>query len=206
MIGFRAVGISCATAGLFATAAAFAGGGGAVPGAYCPIPEPGQRSACQDPARAAYRDVFAALDEGAISDEQLETLEADVAAGARSHNAYAALNSITFVYYRIANDAAAAPGEDPNVVARLERLNRVLSRAYEASADDPRFQTAMLDAARDLQQRTPEVALACADAAGQPTECSATEALLRGYAATSGELGIRGALQKLLERAVGNGS
>jgi hypothetical protein len=64
----------------------------------------------------------------------------------------------------------------------------------------------MLDAARDLQQRAPAVPLECLDSDGQPAECSATEALLRGYAATSGEIGIRGALQKLLERAVGDGS
>ncbi|MGE4608332.1 MAG: hypothetical protein AAEJ52_16450 [Myxococcota bacterium] len=183
-----------------------AGGTKAAPGSYCPLPEPGQTPQCLDPAREQYGSVFAALDDGVISDQQLETLEADVADGAGSDRAYLALSSITWVYYQIAQQAAAAAGEDPQVVARLERLNQLLSRAYEVSADSPQFQTAMLDAARDLQNRAPPVSLECIDADGRPAECSATEALLRGYAAASSEIGIRGALQKLLERAVRNGS
>lgn len=176
------------------------------PGSYCPLPEPGQTPQCLDPARAQYESVFAALDDGAINDQQLEKLEADVADGAGSDNAYLALSSITWVYYRLAQQAAAAPGEDPEIVARLDRLNRLLSGAYESSSDSPQFQTAMLDAARDLQNRAPKVSLECMDEAGDPARCSATEALLRRYAATSSEIGIRGALQKLLERAVGDGS
>ncbi len=181
-------------------------GAGGAKGAYCPLPEPGQTPQCLDPARKQYELVFEALDDGAINDEQLENLEADVADGAGSDHAYLALNSITWVYYRIAQQAAAAPGGDPEVVARLDRLNRLLSSAYEASADSPQFQTAMLDAARDLQNRAPKVSIECLDEAGLPAECSATEALLRGYAAASSEIGIRGALQKLLERAGGDGS
>ncbi len=198
--------LTLATAAFCPLAASAAGADKVAPGAYCPLPEPGQKRQCLDPARREYEDVFAALDDGAVSDEQLEVLEADVASGAESDKAYLALNSITWVYYRIAQQAAAAPDEDPEVVARLDRLNQLLSSAYEASADSPRFQSAMVDAARDLQNRAPAVPLDCVDDDGQPSECSATEALLRGYAAASGEIGIRGALQKLLERAIGSGS
>ncbi len=178
-------------------------GGKNEPGAYCPFPEPGQTPQCMDPARAEYGDVFAALDDGAISDEQLETLEADVAAGAGSENAYLALTSITFVYYTIAQQAAASPAEDPGVVRRLERLNALLSGAYRASADDVNYRDAMQSAAQDLQRRAPAVSLQCVDDAGQPAECQSTEALLHQYAAVSDEIGIRGALRKLLQRITG---
>ena len=91
-------------------------------------------------------------------------------------------------------------------MVRSDKTVVVLSRAYEASADSPQFQYAMLNAAQDLQERAPAVSLQCADAEGQPAKCSATEALLRSYAAASSEIGIRGALQKLLERVTGKGS
>jgi len=197
---------AAAVIALYPALGAAAGDGKIGPGAYCPLPEPGQKPQCLDPARKQYESVFAALDEGTVDDEDLEQLEADVAVGAGSENAYLALNSITWVYYQLAQQAAAAPDADPVVVARLARLNQVLSTAYEASADSPQFQSAMLDAARDLQNRAPAVSVECIGEDGEPAECSATEALLRGYAAASGEIGIRGALQKLLERAVGSGS
>jgi hypothetical protein len=178
------------------------GAGDMAPGAYCPFPEPGQKPACMDPARERYGELFEALDEGQVDDAQLQALEADVAAGAGSADAYTALSSITFVYYRIAQQAASAPDQDPVVVGRLARLNELLAGAYQAS-DDPEYRDAMRTAARDLEQRAPSVAFECSDKNGQPAECGATEDLLRRYANASEQIGIRGALRKLLERFTG---
>ena len=48
---------------------------GGASGAYCPFPEPGQKPACLDPARAKYEEVFAALDDGEVADEHIDALE-----------------------------------------------------------------------------------------------------------------------------------
>lgn len=187
------VSLACSTA-------VYAAGVG--PGSYCPLPEPGQRPACLEPARATYGEVFDGLDEGTVSDAQLQQLEADMEEGAASENRYVALSSLTYAYYRLAQREASAPGADPIVAARLQRWNRLLGRAFEASSDDSAFQEAMLTAAHDLQARAPKVTLSCVDASGAESPCDSTEALLRGFDAASSTIGIRGALESLLERLV----
>ncbi len=175
---------------------------GVGPGAYCPLPEPGQRPKCLEPARAAYGEVFDGLDEGQVSDAQLRQLEADMEAGAASENRYVALSSLTYAYYRLAELEANAPGQDPVVVERLQRWNRLLARAFESSSQDSSYQEAMLTAAHDLQARAPTVTLSCVDADGEQSPCDSTEALLRGFDAASSSVGIRGALESLLQRIV----
>lgn len=187
---------------LLAIAAPAWGAGKIEPGAYCPFPEPGQKPACMDPARAKYGELFAALDEGEVDDEHIEALEVDVT-DAGSDDAYLALSSLTYVYYTIARQAAAAPDADPVVAERLARLNDVLAGAYEAAADDPAYRDAMRTAARDLEARAPAVSLECTDASGEPVACRSTEDLLSRYATASEQIGIRGALRKILERFTG---
>jgi hypothetical protein len=183
-------------AGLVASTPAPAGADEIGPGAYCPLPEAGEKPACLEPARTEYGAFFAAV-EGGVDEPDSAQIEADVTGGGDSENAYLALSSLTYGYYRLAQRVAASPDADPTSIARLERWNALLARAYEASADDPRYREAVEAAAADLHRR---MRLHCADAAGAPAACDSTEAVLRGVDAAGREVGIRGALQRLLER------
>jgi hypothetical protein len=176
------------------------------PGAYCPFPEPGQRPKCLEPARAEYGEFFEALDDDELDDAKSARLEADLSAGAAAGNAYLALSSLTYGYYRLAQRVTSDPEQDPALVARLERWNALLSRAFDASANQPGFRKAVREAAVDLHRRGPAVRLRCADADGQPAECSSTEAVIRGIDAADDRVGYRGALGRLLQRITGGSS
>jgi hypothetical protein len=89
------------------------------------------------------------------------------------------------------------------VAARLQRWNELLSAAYDTSVDDPNYRKAVRDAAHDLQRRAPAVILACADERGNTAQCNSTEAVIRGINRTQETVGIRGALERLLDRFVG---
>ena len=154
--------------------------------------------------------------ERAAACEQEETpdwlrrrVERDLAAGASSENAYLALSSLTYGYYRLSLRAAAQESQgpaDPRVVARLERWNALLGAAYDASPEDERFRNAVHEAAQDLQHRAPPVRLRCVDESGDTVECTSTEAVIRGVNAAAGEVGIRGGPERLLERIMGGGA
>ncbi len=176
------------------------------PGAYCPLPKQGERPRCLKPAMDQYKRFFAALDDESVDDAELGRVERDVAAGAASENAYLALSSLAYGYYQLSLRAAAQESANPQVVARLERWNALLGAAYDASPEDERFRQAVHEAARDLQRRAPPVRLRCVDERGDTVECDSTEAVIRGVNAAAGEVGIRGGLERLLERIVGGGS
>ncbi len=173
------------------------------PGAYCPIPEPGQRPACLEPARAQYAEFFAAVAEGALEDADAAPLEADLAAGAASERAYLALSSLAYGYYWMAQRAARAPHVRPEVRARLERWNELLAAAYAASPRDAAYRAALRQAADDVHRRAPPLGLHCLDAHGAAARCDSTEAVLRALAHERDRSGIRGALRTLVERARG---
>ncbi len=172
------------------------------PGAYCPLPQAGEVPECLQPAREEYDDFFAGVDAGQVDDAESARVEAVVSDGGASEYAYLALSSLSYGYYRLAQRVAAAPGADPAAIARLERWNALLARAYETSADNRRYREAVQAAVTDLHQRT-QVRVGCADVQGQPAECDSTEAVLRGFDAAASAVGIRGALQRLLERILG---
>jgi hypothetical protein len=177
------------------------GAGEIRPGAYCPFPKPGETPACMLPAKQAYGEFFAALDaNGAVGDAALARVEADVAAGASSENAYLALSSLAYGYYRLSQQAAATPGNDPEIVARLERWNALLAQAYATSEQDAAFQGSVREAALDLQQRSPKVALSCLDESGSRVSCDSTTAVVRDIDRLRDEVGVRGALARLLGR------
>ncbi len=173
------------------------------PGSYCPLPELGEASACLLPARETYREFFSGVAENALTDETLARVEADVAAGATSERSYLALSSLAYGYYRIAQRASAA-GADPELVARLERWNGLLARAYERSPDDARFRAAVSEAALDLHRRAPAVQLECTDADGNPAQCTTTEVLVQALSQSRETTGVRGALGRLLDRLLGS--
>jgi hypothetical protein len=175
------------------------------PGAYCPFPQQGEAPDCLEPAQDQYAKFFAALAEGELSDEDVADLERDVASGAWSKTPYLAISSLSYGYYQLAQRAAANPDEDPAVVARLERWNELLVRAYDISGDDPSYRAAVREAALDLEQRGPQVTLECVDERGQTVECSSTEAVLRGINHAHERVGIRGALGRLFQRLMGGG-
>ena len=177
------------------------------PGAYCPFPKPGEKPACLAPARQEYGEFFAALDaKGDVGDSAAARLEADVAAGAGSETAYLALSSLAYGYYRLSQQAVAAPNEDPEVIARLERWNSLLSSAYAASPQDARFQDSVREAALDLRRRAPPVDLSCLDESGSRVRCDSTEAVLRDIDRLRDQVGVRGALSRLLGRFFGDGA
>jgi hypothetical protein len=189
-------------AALWGAAPAGAGEGEAVaPGSYCPLPTRGEVPKCLEPARSTYAGFFDALEHGEPSDAAVAELESDVARGGASERAYLALSSLAYGYYRLTQVAAASPGEDPTIVARLERWNELLSGAY-ASSDDPAYRQAVQSAARDLRARS-DIELSCVDASGERVACRSTEAVLRGLDQASGQMGARGAVQRLLERVFG---
>jgi hypothetical protein len=175
--------------------------GDVVPGAYCPLPKAGERPECLEPARGQYGAFFAALETGEPSDTAVEQVEADLARGVASERAYLALSSLAYGYYRLAQLASATPGEDPSIVARLERWNGLLSGAY-ASSPDPAYRRAVRRAAEDLDERS-AVELPCVDAAGHTVPCRSTEVLLRGLDQAGAEVGVRGALRRMLRRIFG---
>jgi hypothetical protein len=175
------------------------------PGVYCPFPQKGETPKCLEPAQDQYAKFFAALAGGDLSDEVTADLERDVASGAWSDTPYLAISSLSYGYYQLAQRAAANPDEDPAVVARLQRWNELLVRAYDVSGDNPSYRAALREAALDLEQRAPHVTLQCIDDRGRITECNSTEAVLRGFNQTQEQVGIRGALGRLIHRIMGGG-
>lgn len=173
------------------------------PGAYCPLPEKGEVPQCLLPAQDNYEDFFTALD-GDAEPEALLDVETAVARGAEAEEAYLALTSLTYGYYRLAQRAAAHDETDPAIVARLSRWNDLLSAAYSKSADDDRYRAAVERAVAELQVKAP-VTLPCRDAQGEEAACNSTEAVLRGFNAASEKAGIRGALERLMRRLFGSG-
>ncbi len=185
------------------------GAGDIAPGAYCPLPdrasrEAGQKPRCLQPAGDRDGDFFQAVETGAPGDAAVAGVESDLAGAASSEQAYLALSSLAYGYYRLAQQAAATPREDSAIVARLERWNALLSGAYASSAD-PRYREAVRRAARDLDEHS-DVWIECVDAAGETVACRSTEALLRGLDQTSAQVGVRGALQRILQRLFGGDS
>jgi hypothetical protein len=176
------------------------------PGAYCPFPKKGETPQCLAPAKQEYAEFFTALDGGELSDADVSRLERDVASGAAAEAPYLAISSLSYGYYRLAQQAAANAGEDPAVVARLQRWNELLAEAYDVSEQDPGYRVAVRDAALDLQQRAPRVRLECIDERGRTTECNSTEAVLRGFNQAGEQIGIRGALGRLIQRMFGGDS
>jgi hypothetical protein len=181
---------------------ALAGGDPAQAGAYCRLPPPGQAPRCLDPAKAQYGDFFASLEQGLPEESAAARLEADLAAGGASEHGYLALSSLAYAYWQL-SERAAASAHDAAVAARLERWNALLREAYVASGNDPGYRAALREAALDLRQRAPAVRVRCVDAAGDTAECSSTEVVLRGMDATTAEVGLRGALGRLLARLFG---
>ena len=175
---------------------------GAVPGAYCPLPEPGEVPRCLDPAKQAYGEFFEALEDDAVEEEALSGVEAAVARGAEAEEAYLALSSLTYGYYRLAQRAASAEDADPAVVQRLSRWNALLAHAYHSNATDADYQASVERAARELRDRT-RVSLPCRDGEGGEAACTSTEAVIRGFNARTEAVGVRGALERLLQRFFG---
>lgn len=198
------MGILLAGAAL-AVGAGFAAADGEVePGAYCPLPREGERPRCMAPARQAYGEFFAALDgPDAVGDREAARVEAALAGADGSDAAYLALSSLAYGYYRLSLRAAQSSEADPAIAGRLERWNALLGQAYGASPEGTPFRAAVRQAALDLQQRAPAVRLRCVDARGEVAECDSTEAVVRGLDAAAADAGIRGGLERVLERILG---
>ncbi len=180
------------------------GSGEIQPGAYCPIPQPGETPSCLEPARKEYGDFFSAVDEGKVDAESLERVERAVAAADGSASSYRALSSLAYGYWRLSERASGEEETHADITERLEQWNAVLGRAYDASAGDETFRAALREAALDLQQRAAPVRVACLDEQGRATECTSTDVVVRGLDTAASDVGLRGGLRRLIERWVGS--
>ena len=185
---------------------ATAGAAASKPGAYCPLPEPGQRSACLGPARSQYEPFFNALEEGEVEPQEAARIEADLAVGEAGETAYLALSSLAYAYWLLALRAAESSAAEPEIVARLERWNEVLSAAYAQSAPDSAFRDALREAARDLHRRAPSQGLPCVSETGETIECQPAASLLEAIQRVDSQLGLRGAIRRVLQRVFGSGA
>ena len=159
-------------------------------GAYCPLPEPGQVPQCLAPARAQFGDFFEAVESGNLEERESQRLEAALGGSASPEEAYLALSSLAYGYFRLAQRAAADPQARPELTERLERWNRVLVEAYAENSADPEFQQAVKLAARDIDTKAPT---------GGPT----SELLQQISQADGQSSGMRGALEGLIGRILG---
>jgi hypothetical protein len=166
------------------------------------LPEPGQKAACLEPAQAKYGDFFAAVEDGAPDSAATAKLAADLESG----GGYLALSSLAYGYWRLARRAAAAEHVDPELASRLEEWNQLLTAAYLDADSDTAFRSAVREAAEDLHTRAPADGFQCLDAAGQPTRCRPAAALLSRIEGLDGQLGVRGAVRRVLERLFGGES
>ena len=176
--------------------------GGAAEGArgYCPIPEPGRTPSCLEPVRERYGDLLAEIERGDVDEGDSARLEEALAG---DEGRYEALSLVAYAYYVLSRRAASSPGQDPEVVRRLERFNALLRAAYRRHAPGDPFRTSVAEAIRDIQRRAPPVMLRCLDERGREQPCTSTESLARGLRDLRERSGIRGALSRLLARLLG---
>lgn len=203
MIASRGKRIAVALLSTVWVAVSVSAAGPPAPGAYCPIPQPGEAPGCLDPAKAEYADFFQAVEAGRADAAELARVEAAVAAGAGEAEGYLALSSLAYGYYQLSREAARTRGADPAIAARLERWNELLGRVYGEDPEAEPWREAVREAARDLQQRAPPVELACRGADGASIACTSTEAMLQSLEHTTGTVGYRGGLERVLERWFG---
>jgi hypothetical protein len=183
------IGLVLAAAGgsfVHAPAARAGGGDPSEPGAYCGLPEPGELPTCLQPAQARYADLFVALDQGGDLSRATDDVETDLTQ--TGENAYLALSSLAYAYWRLASTAAAAETVDPEVAATLEEWNELLSEVYHKNPEDLRFRNAVRHAALDLETRT-------ASQGFRPAE-----GLMGRIDHAQDQLGVRGAVRRVLHR------
>ncbi len=173
------------------------------PGAYCPLPVANEKPRCLEPAQAEFSGFFGAVESGTLDDAEAERVERAVVEA--DANSYLALSSLSYGYFRLAQQLSASDGQDPVIAARLERWNALLARAYADHGDDPGYREAVHAAALDLRERAPAVQLRCLDAEGRETSCDTTESVLRGIDDASNRVGYTGALERLVRRIFGEG-
>ncbi len=123
-------------------------------GSYCRLPEPGEKPACLEPARASYGEFFAAVDGGSVQEETLREVEADLVAKPGSPDAYLALSSLAYGYMRIARSTANSANLEPLLASRLERWNELLSAVYANPGTPQHFHNALRNAAEDIHGHT----------------------------------------------------
>ena len=174
------------------------------PGAYCPFPEADETPQCFAPVEEEYADFIDAVEIGGIDATQLAIVEAKLQDGGRDGDAYLALSSLAYGYFRVAERAAAEEQPDPVLVERLQRWNKLLTSAYRNADAEPAFRTAVRTAALDLHARAPAVATECGPR-GKGRSCRTTSLLLRTlrqFEDPAAQRGIRGALGHLLGRPI----
>jgi hypothetical protein len=184
-------------------AATAAAGDPSQPGAYCKLPAPGEKPVCLEPARAQYQSFFDAVEKGVVTNESSEELEADLRSEEATDRSYLALSSLAYGYWRLAMRAAETEEVDPDIAVRLERWNALLASTYQQNQADSAFRTAVREAASDLQARTPTEGFQCVDEWGQPARCRPAEGLLATIDSFDEQLGMRGAILRVLRRLFG---
>lgn len=168
------------------------------PGSYCPLPEGDAPPVCLDPAQAQYSPFFQGLGAGQVDAASAAKVEADL----RGERRYEALSSLSYAYYLLSRRAAAGAEPDPEIRARLERWTALLGETWRANEADPRFRTALREAASDLERRAPALRLRCTDPDGRARECQSTAELVAAMTERD-QIGVRGAIGRLFDRVFG---
>jgi hypothetical protein len=170
-------------------------------GAYCPLPAPGQKPSCLAPAQQEYGAFFAAVQEGRVEPTASDLVEADLAGASGTERAYLALSSVSYGYFRLAEQIGVRPDADPILLARLARWNDLLLGLYGQSNLDPGFRAAIRDMANDLHRHTVGLQPSCA--ATEFEHCGQTAELVRAMASMDRSTGVRSPLAQILQRMLG---
>ena len=184
----RRIGLAIVALGLVA-----AGRDPSKPGAYCPLPEPGEVSKCLADAQQTYQGFFLGVEDGKLDDAAAQQVEAAVRDGHLD-----ALSSLSYGYFMLAHAQAVAEHPDAARLERLERWNQLLADAYADSGSDPRYRAALREAAIDINANAPALGLRCKNEQGAEARCDSTEAVVRAIDLARQQTGLRGALSRLL--------
>lgn len=167
-------------------------------GAYCKLPAPGEKPVCLAPAQAEYEEFFSDLDAGTPSAASAARIESDL--NGDDDSAYLALSSLSYGYWQLAQRAAQNEHVDPALAEQLADWNELLSQAYADQENDDSFRAAVREAALDLDARTPVDGFECLDDEGAVTSCRPAAALVARMEGLDEQLGVRGAIRRVLER------
>lgn len=172
------------------------------PGSYCALPEPGEQPVCLAPARARHASFFEAIEAGRVDPAATSQLEEILVSNPGSPDAYLALSSLAYGYMNLARQAAAERDTSPVLTARLARWNALLSTSYAEPTSPEHFRSALLEAARDIQDKVSDLGTTCSENGAPGEECSSGLVLALERLESGGP--IRSPLRKLVDRFRGD--
>ena len=182
------------------------GAGEIRPGAYCPFPKPGETPACMLPAKQAYGEFFAALDAERRRRRRRARARRSGRRGGRQLRERLPRALVARLWLLPALAAGRRDAEQRSGDRGAPRALECAARAAPTptSPQDASFQDSVREAALDLQRRSPKVALSCLDESGAACPATRPTPCVRDIDRLRDEVGVRGALARLLGRFFGD--